>query len=83
VDPAEVKGRYGIGPMVPTVFAPGRMTLQKGMDMLVEAVPMVLASYPETKFVIAGTGPERDHVVRKAHEIGAAGSIIFLETLPR
>jgi glycosyltransferase involved in cell wall biosynthesis len=69
--------------MVPTVFAPGRMTLQKGMDMLVEAVPMVLASYPETKFVIAGTGPERDHVVRKAHEIGAAGSIIFLETLPR
>jgi len=83
VDPAEVKGRYGIGPMVPTVFAPGRMTLQKGMDMLVEAVPMVLASYPETKFVISGTGPERDHVVRKAHEIGVAGSIVFLETLPR
>jgi glycosyltransferase involved in cell wall biosynthesis len=83
VDPAEVKGRYGIGPMVPTVFAPGRMTLQKGMDMLVEAVPMVLASYPETKFVISGTGPERDSIVRKAHEIGAAGSIVFLETLPR
>jgi glycosyltransferase involved in cell wall biosynthesis len=83
VDPAEVKGRYGIGPMVPTVFAPGRMTLQKGMDMLVEAVPMVLASYPETKFVISGTGPERDSILRKAHEIGAAGSIIFLETLPR
>jgi glycosyltransferase involved in cell wall biosynthesis len=83
VDPAEVKGRYGIGPMVPTVFTPGRMTLQKGMDMLVEAVPMVLASYPETKFVISGTGPERDSILRKAHEIGAAGSIIFLETLPR
>jgi glycosyltransferase involved in cell wall biosynthesis len=83
VDPAEVKDRYGIAPMAPTVFAPGRMTVQKGMDMLVEAVPMVLASYPETKFVISGSGPERDSVVRKAYEIGAAGSIIFLETLPR
>jgi glycosyltransferase involved in cell wall biosynthesis len=83
VDPGEVKGRYGIDPMAPTVFAPGRMTLQKGMDMLVEAVPLVVASYPETKFVISGTGPERDGVVRKAHEIGAAGSIVFLEALPR
>ncbi len=83
VDPAEVKGRYGIGPMAPTVFSPGRMTLQKGMDLIVEAVPMVLASYPETKFIIAGTGPERDAVIRHAHEIGAAGAIIFPETLPR
>jgi glycogen(starch) synthase len=83
IDPATVKGRYGIAPMAPTVFAPGRMTLQKSMDMLVEAVPMVLASYPETKFIISGEGPERDHVVRRAHEVGAAGSIIFLETLPR
>lgn len=83
VDPAEVKGRYGIAPMAPTVFAPGRMTVQKGFDLLVEAVPMVLASYPETKFLMGGPGPERDTVIRKAHEIGAAGSIIFLENLPR
>jgi glycosyltransferase involved in cell wall biosynthesis len=83
LDPAVVKGRYGIAPMAPTVFAPGRMTLQKSLDMLVEAVPMVLASYPETKFIISGEGPERDHVVRRAYEVGAAGSIVFLETLPR
>jgi hypothetical protein len=31
--------------MAPTIFAPGRMTLQKGMDMLVEAAPTVLASF--------------------------------------
>lgn len=83
VDPAEVKGRYGIGPMDPTIFCPGRMTVQKGMDMLVEAVPMVLASYPEAKFIISGSGPERDNVIRHAHEIGAAGAIFFLDALPR
>lgn len=83
INPAEVKGRYGIAPMTPTVFAAGRMTLQKGMDMLVEAVPMVFYSYPETKFIISGSGPEKDAIVRKAHEIRAAHAIIFLETLPR
>jgi glycosyltransferase involved in cell wall biosynthesis len=83
IDPAEVKGRYGIAPMAPTIFSPGRMTVQKGMDMLVEAVPMVLASYPEAKFIISGSGPEKDNVIRRAYEVGAAHAIIFLETLPR
>lgn len=83
INPTEVKGRYGIAPMAPTIFCPGRMTLQKGMDMLVEAVPMVLASYPEAKFIISGEGPEKDNVIRRAYEVGAAGSIIFLGTLPR
>ncbi len=83
LNPADVKARYGIDALAPTIFAPGRMTLQKGMDLLVEAVPMVLSSYPETKFIISGTGPEKEAVVRRAHEVGAAGSIIFLEALPR
>jgi len=83
INPAEVKGRYGIAPLAPTIFSPGRMTLQKGMDMLVEAVPLVVASYPEAKFIISGSGPEKDNVVRRAYEVDAAGSIVFLETLPR
>jgi glycosyltransferase involved in cell wall biosynthesis len=83
INPAEVKGRYGIGPLAPTIFSAGRMTAQKGMDMLVEAVPLVLASYPDAKFIISGSGPEKDTVVRRAYEVGAAGAIIFLDTLPR
>ncbi len=83
LDPAEVKGRYGIAPLAPTIFSPGRMTVQKGMDMLVEAVPMVLASYPETRFVISGEGPEKDAVVRRAYEVGASGAIVFLGHMPR
>src|SRR5512147_917501 len=72
IDPAAVKGRYGIAPMAPTILAIGRMTAQKGMDLLVEAVPMVLASYPETKFVLVGGGPDKGAIVRRAHEVGAA-----------
>ena len=83
IDPAPVKARYGIAPMAPTVFAAGRMTLQKGMDMLVEAVPMVLGYFPETKFVISGGGPEFDRVTGRAHELGVQDSCIFLDTLSR
>ena len=83
IDPAAVKGRYGIAPMAPTILAIGRMTAQKGMDMLVEAVPMVRASYPETKFIIIGGGPEKGAIVRRAHEVGAASAIVFLDSPSR
>ena len=83
IDPGAVKARYGIAPLDPTTLAVGRMTAQKGMDMLVEAVPGILASYPNAKFVIAGEGPDKDAVVRRAHEVGAAHAIRFLGVLPR
>ena len=83
IDPAAIKSEYGIAPMAPTVFAAGRMSLQKGMDMLVEAIPLVLASYPDTRFVISGSGPEKEKVVAIASDLGLNESIVFLDTLPR
>src|SRR5512143_1305678 len=79
----EVKGPYSIAPSAPTSFALGRMTAQKGMDMLVEAAPMVLASYPEARFVILGEGPEKQAVVRRAQELGATGAIVFPDSVSR
>src|SRR5512133_1666489 len=79
----EIKGRYSIAPSAPTIFALGRMTAQKGMDMLVEAAPMVLASYPEARFVILGEGPEKQAVVRRAQELGATGAIVFPTSVSR
>lgn len=83
IDPAAVKARYGIAPMAPCVLAIGRMTAQKGMDLLVEAVPMVLASYPETKFIFIGSGPDKDAVVRRAHDVGAAHACVFIGSPPK
>jgi hypothetical protein len=52
------------------------------MDMLVEAVPMVLALYPQARFVILGEGPEKQAVVHRAEEIGAAASLFFPTRCP-
>ncbi len=83
VDPAAIKARYGIAPMTPTVFAAGRMTLQKGMDLLVESVPMVLGYFPEAKFIISGNGPEYNRVVAMARDIGVDHACVFLPQLSR
>ncbi|MHC4883484.1 MAG: glycosyltransferase family 4 protein [Planctomycetota bacterium] len=83
VDPAPIKGRYGLAPLTPLICAFGRMTLQKGMDLLVEAVPMITASFPDARFIISGTGPEKENIVNRAKEVGAMDAIIFLEQLSR
>ncbi|MGH7222795.1 MAG: glycosyltransferase family 4 protein, partial [Gemmataceae bacterium] len=56
VDPGEVKRRYAIGPLDPTVLFVGRMVVQKGPDILVRAMPHVLRFYPNAKFVFVGDG---------------------------
>ncbi len=33
----------------------GRLSVYKGIDLLLEAIPMVLSNYPDEKFVIAGS----------------------------
>lgn len=76
-DPAEVRGRYGVGPMDPMVLFVGRMATQKGPDILVEAIPSVLASRPDAKFVLVGDGYMKEGLVARVHEMGVAGSVCF------
>jgi glycosyltransferase involved in cell wall biosynthesis len=83
LEPGPVKARYGIAPLDPTIFAVGRMIAQKGMDLLVEAVPMVLGYFPSAKFIIAGEGPEKDGLVNRANELGVGHAIRFLGSLSR
>ena len=83
LEPGPVKARYGIAPLDPTILAVGRMSAQKGMDLLVESVPQVLGYFPSAKFVIAGEGPEKDAVVNRANELGVSHAVRFVGSLSR
>lgn len=83
IDPGAIKSRFGFAPLAPMVFSPARLTLQKGIDMLVQAVPMVLASFPEARFVISGDGPERHKIIELAHRLGIAHAVVFRTTMNR
>lgn len=78
LDPAEVKRRFGTGPLDPTVLFAGRMVEQKGPDLLVEAIPMLLTYFPQAKFVFAGDGWLRPQCERRAAELGVAHACRFL-----
>jgi glycosyltransferase involved in cell wall biosynthesis len=78
IEPAQVKRRHAIGPMDPTVLFAGRMAHQKGPDLLVEAIPMILRHHPRAKFVFAGDGEMRRAVEGRAHQLGVAHATRFL-----
>ena len=75
IDAGAVKGRYGIGPMDPTVLFMGRMSVQKGPDLLVEAIPGLLRFYRNAKFIFAGEGHLRSDLERRVHQLGVAQAV--------
>jgi len=83
VDPGSIKGRYGIGPLDPTVLFVGRMTSQKGPDLLVSAIPYVLRYYTNAKFIFSGNGDMRAHVENLARSLGVAHACRFYGVFPR
>lgn len=78
IDPAQVRSKYGVGPVDPMVLFSGRMVPQKGPDILVEAIPSILSYHPGTKFVFCGDGEMRWDVERRAHELGVFHATRFL-----
>jgi glycosyltransferase involved in cell wall biosynthesis len=75
IDAGSVKRRYGIAPLDPTVLFVGRMAVQKGPDLLMEAIPGLLRHYPHAKFILAGEGHLRGDLERRAHQLGVNHAI--------
>jgi glycosyltransferase involved in cell wall biosynthesis len=54
------------------VLAAGRLSPEKGFDVLAEAAARVLAADPAVGFVVFGEGPERAGLERRVAELGIA-----------
>ncbi len=44
------------------IFFIGRLVREKGVQVLIDAAPKILSYFPETRFVVAGTGPYEEHL---------------------
>ncbi|MGE5329566.1 MAG: glycosyltransferase [Deltaproteobacteria bacterium] len=55
----------------------GRLVQEKGVQILIDAMPKILQNYNDTKFVIAGKGPQLDYLKHKAYEMGVAHKVFF------
>jgi len=75
-DLADFRLRYA-RPDEKIVFYVGRVVYEKGLQVLVDAVPKVLAEFPQAKFVIAGTGGMLGELRHRVQERGLAGKVLF------
>jgi glycosyltransferase involved in cell wall biosynthesis len=65
-----IRSKYGIKPTDKMILFIGRLTWVKGVTNLVQAMPSVLADYPNTKLVILGKGEQQNDVTDLANRLG-------------
>jgi glycosyltransferase involved in cell wall biosynthesis len=59
------------------VFYVGRVVYEKGVHLLVQALPRILATRPNVKLVVAGTGDSLNPNRQLAHDTGVAANCYF------
>jgi glycosyltransferase involved in cell wall biosynthesis len=75
VDPdAVARFRQGATRLVGTV---GRLTDQKALHVLLDAMPWLLADDPGTRLLIVGDGPLRAALERRARQLGIGDAVAF------
>jgi glycogen synthase len=76
-DPGTEKIKYNIAPLDPTVLFCGRLTWQKGADILVEAIGQILRNHPGAKFIFAGDGDQRGTLEARVRHLGISHAVRF------
>jgi glycosyltransferase involved in cell wall biosynthesis len=59
----------------------GNLIPRKGLHFLIEAAKQVIKENKETKFVVVGEGPLKNHLIGYTKELGVANSFIFLQNV--
>jgi len=59
------------------IFFIGRLVREKGVQVLIDAAPRILARFPEARFIIAGTGPYEEHLRARTRELGLEHRVYF------
>ncbi len=69
--------QIGITPDAKVIGIIGRLVPVKGDDVLLRAMPGVLAKEPSARLLIIGDGPDRQSLEDRTHELGLSGYVFF------
>ncbi len=75
---AELREREGLEDPDVVLLSLANLVPRKGLDVLLEALPAVLAEAPRVRVWIGGDGPEREPLERAARERGMSERVKFL-----
>ncbi len=76
VDLSKFRHNYA-APDEKIIFYVGRVVEEKGIRIIIESAPAVLESYPKTKFIVAGTGPQLEEYRNLTSSKGLADRFYF------
>jgi len=76
-EPQAVRAQYA-GAHEQIILYVGRLVQEKGVQVMLNAAPAVLAQCPGARFLIVGTGYHMDELKRQAHALGIAHHVRFL-----
>jgi glycogen synthase len=72
-----LRKKYGITPDETMLFFVGRLVQVKGIDKLIQAMPLVLKDFPKTKLVILGVGDMEADIRQMIKDSGLQKKIIL------
>jgi glycosyltransferase involved in cell wall biosynthesis len=78
INAGEFKAKYGIGPLQPMVLFVGRLALQKGPDILIDAIPGILSAKPDAVMVLVGDGHMRGDLERRVKDMEKGHAVRFV-----
>jgi glycogen(starch) synthase len=78
LDPGQVKVGIGIGPLDRLLLFVGPLEHGAGVDLLVEALPVLLQRTPNLRLAYVGAGELHGHVEHQAHQLGVAHAVRIL-----
>lgn len=82
------RAQWGLAPPggVPLLGCVGYLLPEKGQELLVRAMPMILEQHGDCRLLLAGDGPSRRGLERLARELGVEKAALFagfVEDVPR
>jgi phosphatidyl-myo-inositol dimannoside synthase len=77
-----VRHRLGIDPDRPVLLSVSRFVPRKGQDMLIRAMPLILASVPDALLLLVGDGPNRRRLMRLVQQHRLEGNVLFAGAVP-
>jgi glycosyltransferase involved in cell wall biosynthesis len=78
LEPPSNGGPRGVRAERPTALAVARLVRQKGLDVLVEAMPSVLERVPDAQVLLAGEGPQRSELESAIAARGLEDHVVLL-----
>jgi phosphatidylinositol alpha-1,6-mannosyltransferase len=81
VSDRDVRERHGLGD-APVVCCVSRLTLRKGQDVVIRALPAILQEVPDARFLVVGAGPDFDRLRSLARRKGVEDRVVFAGEVP-